>query len=68
MNAMTENVSNTIQSAHTENTNVAQTAASTAAAVIPTELETSIVSASSITTAASEYNSTQKEVTITPDI
>ena len=66
MNAMTENVSNTIQSAHTENTNIAQTAAVTS--VIPTELETSIVSASSTTAAASEYNSTQKEVTITSDI
>lgn len=64
MNAMTENVSNTIQSAHTENSNVA--AAVTAA--IPTELETSIISASSTTAAAaSEYSSTQKEVMITPE-
>jgi Cupin-like domain len=65
MNAMTENVSNTIQSAHTENTNVA----AADAAAIPTELETSIISASSTTAAAaSEYISTQKEVMITPEI
>ena len=66
MNAMTENVSNAIQSVYTENYNVAPTAAS--AGAIPAELETSIISASSTTVAASEYNSTQKEVTITPEI
>ena len=66
MNAITENISNTIQSVYTENSNVAPTAA--AAAAIPTELETSIISASSTATAVSEYNSTQKEVTIIPEI
>ena len=66
MNAMTENVSTAIQSVYTENSNVAPTAAS--AGAIPAELETSIISASSTTVAASEYNSTQKEVTITPEI
>jgi hypothetical protein len=59
MNAMTENVSSAIQP---EISNV------TATSAIPTELETSIITASSSTAAASEYNSTQKEVTITPEI
>jgi hypothetical protein len=67
INAMTENISNAIQSAYTENSNFVPTA-TVAAAAIPTELETSIVSASSTKAAASEYNSTQKEVTITPEI
>ena len=59
MNAMTENVSSAIQP---EITNV------TATSAIPTELETSIITASSSMAAASEYNTTQKEVTITPEI
>jgi len=59
MNAMTENVSSAIQP---EISNV------TTASSIPTELETSIITASSGTAAASEYNSTQKEVTITPEM
>jgi hypothetical protein len=59
MNAMTENVSSAIQP---EISNV------TATSSIPTELETSIITASSSTASASEYNSTQKEVTITPEI
>ena len=62
MNAMTENVSNTIQPAHTA------TAAAAVTSAIPTELETSIISASSTTAAASEYNSTQKEVMLAPEI
>lgn len=61
MNAMTENVSSAIQP---EISNV------TATSSIPTELETSIITASSSSAAAaaSEYNSTQKEVTIAPEI
>ena len=59
MNAMTENVSSAIQP---EITNV------TATSAIPTELETSIITASSSMAAASEYNTIQKEVTITPEI
>jgi len=56
MNAMTENVLSAI---HPDQSNV------TAA---PSELETSIVSASSSTAVALEYTSTQKEVTIPPEI
>ena len=55
MNAMTENVLSAIQP---EITNV------TATSSIPTELETSIITASSSMVAATEYNTTQKEVTI----
>jgi hypothetical protein len=59
MNAMTDNVSSAIQP---EISNVMATTS------IPTELETSIITASSSMAAASEYNTTQKEVTITPEI
>jgi hypothetical protein len=59
MNAMTENVSSAIQP---------DISTVTATTSIPTELETSIITASSSTAAASEYNSTQMEVMITPEI
>ena len=59
MNAMTENVSSAIQP---EITNV------TATSSIPSELETSIITASSSMPTVSEYNTTQKEVMITPEI
>ena len=58
MNAMTENVSSAIQP---EITNV------TATSSIPSELETSIITASSSMPTVSEYNTTQKEVMITPE-
>ena len=56
MNAMTENVSSAI---HPDQSNVTAT---------PSELETSIITASSSSAVASEYTSTQKEVTIPPEI
>ena len=65
MNAMTDHVSNATHSVYTENSIVSPTVVAAAAL---TELETSMISASSTTAAASEYNSTQKEVTITPEI